>query len=373
MKLCCLRCWWMILVVGCLGWSPAGEAHAQTKQKPVSRRNIAYTDPAHTDDDFPFQGEYLGTFVEDGKGRQVGLQVAAWGDGQFLGVEYEGGLPGTGWNRRDRVVMQGRREQGYIYFAGARHQFYVSPHKAHIYTPDGQQVGTLPKVQRISPTMGLRPPAGADVLFNGKETGLLKNPRITPDGLLMEGTETVKAYGDFTLHVEFRLPYMPYARGQARANSGVYLQSRYEVQILDSFALEGKANECGALYRQRPPDLNLCLPPLSWQTYDIIFRSARFDAQGRKIQNARITVRHNGVLIHHNVELKNKTGAGRPEGPQPLPTKLQNHHNPVRFRNFWLLENGPAENRAEKTAQKSKTTGQNNPASGNVAAVKDNR
>src|SRR5690606_40856473 len=109
--------------------------------------------------------------------------------------------------------------------------------------------------------------------------------------------------------------FMPAARGQARCNSGVYIQRRYEVQILDSFGLEPQFNDCASLYRQRPPALNMCLPPLSWQTYDIEFRAARFDGQGRKIQNARITVRLHGVAGQHKLELTSKTGAGQPAAP----------------------------------------------------------
>ena len=129
---------------------------------------------------------------------------------------------------------------------------------------------------------------------------------------------------------------MPYARGQARANSGVYIQRRYEVQILDSFGLKGVHNECGGLYRQQEPDVNMCFPPLSWQTYDIEFTAAQWNAAGEKTANARLTVLHNGEPIHRNRELRNKTGAGKPEGPEPLPIYLQDHGNPVQFRNVWL-------------------------------------
>jgi len=168
---------------------------------------------------------------------------------------------------------------------------------------------------------------------------------MTEDGLLMEGTETAVGYGDMRLHLEFRLPYMPHARGQGRANSGVYVQSRYEIQILDSFGLKGAFNECGALYRERKPDLNMCLPPLSWQTYDIWFRGPRFNAEGGKTENARFTVWLNGVPVQDDVELPSGTGAGKRigEGTNPLPTKLQNHSNPVRFRNIWLVETGKAQ------------------------------
>ena len=148
---------------------------------------------------------------------------------------------------------------------------------------------------------------------------------------------TREGFGDCRIHVEFNIDADSGADWKADGNSGVYIQRRYEMQILDSFGLEGKYNECGALYRQQTPDTNMCLPPLSWQTYDIWFTAARFDDEGDKTANARITVLHNGVPIHSNREILTKTGAGRPEGPEPLPILLQNHSNPVNFRNVWLV------------------------------------
>ncbi len=167
---------------------------------------------------------------------------------------------------------------------------------------------------------------------------------MTEDGLLKEGTETRDAYGDFRLHLEFRLPYMPKATGQGRANSGIYVQSRYEVQVLDSFGLDGEFNECGSLYREVKPNLNMCLPPLSWQTYDIWFRGPRFDSAGQKAENANFTVWLNGVPVHENLDLPTPTGGGKRvgEGQNALPTKIQNHSNPIRFRNIWLVHYGVA-------------------------------
>lgn len=130
---------------------------------------------------------------------------------------------------------------------------------------------------------------------------------------------------------------MPFARGQSRGNSGVYIQQRYELQILDSFGLEGVENECGGIYKQIRPQLNMCLPPLSWQTYDIEFQAARWSSSGEKIQNARITAYLNGVAIHYQREVKAKTGAGKEESPEPRPILLQHHGNPVAFRNIWLV------------------------------------
>jgi hypothetical protein len=147
-----------------------------------------------------------------------------------------------------------------------------------------------------------------------------------------------RSVGDFHLHLEFRTPYKPFARGQHRGNSGVYIQRRYEVQVLDSFSLSGEANECGGLYRMKTPEVNMCLPPLSWQTYDIDFTAAKFDADGKRIAKARLTVVHNGEVIHDDFELPNKTGAGRKESPEPLPIWLQGHGNPVQFRNIWIVE-----------------------------------
>ena len=126
---------------------------------------------------------------------------------------------------------------------------------------------------------------------------------------------------DFILHAEFKTPQMPEeVKGQGRGNSGIYIQRRYELQILDSYGLEPKNNECGSIYTFKAPDKNACKKPGEWQTYDILFRAARWadkDGKPEKVQNARITVFQNGVLIHDNVEVPRKTGAGQQEGPKP--------------------------------------------------------
>jgi hypothetical protein len=108
--------------------------------------------------------------------------------------------------------------------------------------------------------------------------------------------------------------------------------------VLDSFGLKGEFNECASLYRFKSPDTNLCFPPLVWQTYDIDFQSPTFDGQHKKICPGVISVFHNGVLVQNRVELANKTGGGAAEGTLDLPTKLQDHGNPVCFRNIWLID-----------------------------------
>ena len=149
---------------------------------------------------------------------------------------------------------------------------------------------------------------------------------------------TKEKYQDFQLHVEFNIPEPPEgAKDQARSNSGVYIQRRYEVQILETFGLEPVFNSCGSIYRQKPPDKNAGKKAGEWQTYDITFKGARFDAAGKKTEGARITVVWNGVKVHDDYEIKDKTGAGKPEGPEPGPILFQDHGAKVKFRNVWIL------------------------------------
>ena len=134
------------------------------------------------------------------------------------------------------------------------------------------------------------------------------------------------------------LPYRPAARGQGRGNSGLYNIDMYENQILDSFGLEGLNNECGGIYSIKNSDVNACFPPLSWQTYDVDFSNAVVK-DGKKIKNARITARLNGIVIHDQFEIPRKTGGSRPDAEgTPGSIKLQGHGNPLQFRNIWIIE-----------------------------------
>ncbi len=316
----------------------ATPALAQKKQDRLRISKLA-----DVDEDFAFQGEYSGLTLPENSNmlRTVGVQVIARGNGKFDGVAHMGGLPGAG-GTQERVKLSGTRDADVLELKGDDLSVRIEDKQAKIYSGRGNLLGSFFQVLRKSPTLGLRPPANALVLFDGTNTDEFKNGKMTEDGLLKEGTEFKRTFKDFTLHLEFRTAYMPDSASQKRSNSGVYLQSRYEVQILDSFGLEGAKNECGALYRYKEPDINMCLPPLSWQTYDITFISPRFDTDGKKVQNGRLTVRHNGVLVHNNFEFERKTGAGKPEGPNLFPTKLQNHSDPVRFRNIWIIDHNLA-------------------------------
>ncbi|MFN3166880.1 MAG: DUF1080 domain-containing protein [Phycisphaeraceae bacterium] len=149
---------------------------------------------------------------------------------------------------------------------------------------------------------------------------------------------TPDAYNDFVMHVEFNVNDKGGDNREADGNSGVYIQQRYEIQIQNAHGIpedEFTTSYNGSIYRLKKPDRLVSKPAGQWQTYDIVFRAARFDGE-KKTENARITVYHNGVLIHDDYELPRKTGAGKKEGPEPMPIKLQGHNNPVKFRNVWI-------------------------------------
>jgi hypothetical protein len=303
---------------------------APALQKP---RAEVSTDADKAGPDFAVQGEYEGLL---GGKDKLAAQVAALGDGKFQVVFFKGGLPGAGWDGKSRTEVKAAGDDGKAALDGGW-KGDVADGKLTGKDPEGTAF-ELKRVLRRSPTEGLKPPEGALVLFDGGGVEEWKNGKIVEDKLLGPGPTTKKTFRDFTLHVEFRVPFQPKARGQERGNSGVYLQGRYEIQILDSFGLAAKKNDCAAIYERVPPSVNLCYPPLSWQTYDIDFRAARFDADGKKTADAVVTVKHNGVVVHDGAAIKGSTGFGRKEEDAPGPINLQNHGSPVHFRNVWLVE-----------------------------------
>lgn len=311
--------------------------------QPKKKERVAFADPKAVaqDPDFAIQGEYEGEGnYGEAKPRKFGIQLVARGGGQFAGKLYQGGLPGAGWDGKQPMAFAAER---------------TGEGKAALKSEKGPVIGELAdgvakltgaapiackKVERKSKTLGQKPPEGAVVLFgNPDDVKKWDGGKVTElsDGkFLGVGEKSKEKFGAFKAHIEFRLPWMPNSTGQGRGNSGVYLQDRYEVQVLDSFGLKGENNECGGIYTQHKPSVNMCLPPMQWQTYDIEFTPAHFE-NGKKAKNARATIYHNGVKIHDDVEFPKECPGGQKETADPGPFQLQNHGDPVVYRNIWVV------------------------------------
>lgn len=186
-------------------------------------------------------------------------------------------------------------------------------------------------------------------LFDGTSTAMWTHRDGSPINWIVEdGTLTVKRgagcivstvkYGDAHIHVEWCEPDMPDKTGQEKGNSGVYIHGAYELQVLDSYGIENPGlGDCGAIYSVFTPRVNACKPAMEWQTYDIFLRAPRFDADGNVTENARVTILQNGVCIQNNIELWRTTPGGIVEEKVAVgPLLLQDHGNPVSFRNVWI-------------------------------------
>ena len=262
----------------------------------AQQKKVVVVDPAKAGADYAVQGEYVGTLPDLGK---LGIQVIALGDGKFRGVATMGGLPGEGWKRGDKTeIVEGTRQGDVTTLKDPDDPVVVTIKNGEaMITSNAKAIGTIKKVVRKSSTLGAKPPKGATVLFDGKSADKFVKGELVMKNLLRHDCESKQKFGDHSLHLEFRTPFLPHARGQGRGNSGMYIQGRYEVQVLDSFGLEGKNNECGGIYSISEPKVNMCFPPLTWQTYDYDFTAAVYEG-GKKTKNARVTIRHNGVVIH---------------------------------------------------------------------------
>lgn len=266
---------------------------------------------------FAVQGEYKGK----NDGAAIAVQATVLNDGKFLVATYQGGLPGAGWDK-SKIKSQ-----------------VLSLEEVKSLT------ASMEKVNRVSPTMGKKAPDNAALKMPDDFTKV-------KDGILQAGGQTKKDVGSFEMHVEFMLPFKPGRNpsNQDRGNSGIYIFNNYEIQVIDSFALDFDTENnaikaeslnkqwCGCLYKMKLADVNMALPPLSWQTYDIEFTAPVMEG-GKKVKNARLTVYHNGVKIHDDFELETGTGAGaKRKQLDKGPIFFQDHGNPAVFRNVWIVE-----------------------------------
>lgn len=219
------------------------------------------------------------------------------------------------------------------------------PEMTSVYEP-------VPEV--VTPGEGTAPPSDAVILFDGTSMDQWESIQGGPvpwkleNGILTViggsgSIQTRQGFGDIQLHIEWRTPSVVKGEGQGRGNSGIYLQQRYEIQVLDSYRNKTYVNgQAGAVYKQHIPLVNACRPPGEWQSYDIVFTVPRFREDGRLFSPGSFTVFQNGVLIQDHVILTGTTeDTGLPKWKQhglKQPLMLQDHGNPVSYRNIWLRE-----------------------------------
>ena len=296
----------------------------------------------------PFVGDYVGRWLNDVTiDPDIAAQVIALGDGNYR-VRL---VPKLDMRCPPIEIFEVQARRGRIAFSGDLTRGEIRNGNIIGSDRDHQKQFEMKRVVRLSPTLGAEPPEGATVLFDGSNLDAWDGAEgwvQLDDGVVMATPKggyltTKQNFTDLKLHIEFRNSFMPSARGQQRSNSGVFLQDWYEVQVLDSYGLEGYYDECGGLYKLAAPHVNACSPPLQWQSFDIEYRAPRFDNEGELSEYGRMTVLHNGVLIHDNQELLWITAYTEKErlGPapsEPGPVKLQAHGDYVQYRNIWLVD-----------------------------------
>ncbi|MDA0684690.1 MAG: DUF1080 domain-containing protein [Bacteroidetes bacterium] len=229
---------------------------------------------------------------------------------------------------------------------------FAIPAQSQEFTPEMTEKWS-PVPEKVTPGLMGTPPSDAIVLFDGTDLSSWESPRGGSAGwTVSDGAMTVKAgtggirtrqaFGDVQLHIEWRTPAEVMGDGQGRGNSGVFFHEMYEVQVLDSYeSITYPNGQAGSIYKQHIPLVNVTRGPGEWQTYDIIFQSPVFAEDGDVVRPAIVTVLHNGVLIQNHVELSGPTEyIGIPDysahGKGAI--MLQDHGNPVSYRNVWVRE-----------------------------------
>lgn len=297
--------------------------------------------------DDPYMGNWEGQWMDDSfASGSLSAQIIAEGKGNYRAVvsadigEVEP-IRGKARGKKDgeKVVFKGTIDAGADYGGVLEITGSISEGKfTGRYAGENRGRLEMKKVQKASPTLGAKPPEGAIVLFDGKDYSRWDGDKKKPNpwkrvGDAMEARRgsirTKQQFRDFKLHLEFRTPFMPEARDQGRGNSGVYLPGGNEIQVLDSFGLPRSRHDCGGFYGQAAPRVNACLPPGEWQTYDVTFIASRFDDSDKLVKSATVTVLHNGIKIHDEFQLRKQAKSGG--------ISLQDHGNPVQYRNIWLV------------------------------------
>jgi hypothetical protein len=231
--------------------------------------------------------------------------------------------------------------------------FAATPLLAQITDPKATEIWD-PVPRLVTPGAQYKAPSDAIVLFDGTNTKeWVKEGKKEPAGWKVEdgaitvvkgagGISTVREFGDFQLHIEFRTPAVVEGNDQGRGNSGIFLQSRYELQVLDNFNNKTYSNgQAGSIYKQSMPLVNVCKGPGEWQMYDVIYTAPRFNADGIKTASAYVTVLQNGVLVQNHTEIRGGTeyiGLPKYVAHGKAPLSLQDHGNPVSYRNIWIRE-----------------------------------
>lgn len=306
---------------------------------------------AQADDDDKIMGNYQGAFTSKGwEATPIRAEVVAMSKINWRINLYLGGDDGS----EKKFEVPARLSEGTATVDGDVD--FRGEHKVRGTLKDGAFVGkldgrdqdgefTLKRVMLQSPTLGKPVPEGGISLLDG--TNIAANWVRSPEQWCMQADGsmevcssnlvTTQEFGDAEYHIEFMCPFKPNARDQERGNSGVYFMGRYEMQVLDNFGDATADNWCGGIYKKAKPLLNASLPPLTWQTYDVTFIAPKFDASGNKIADAELTVLHNGKLIHDKVKLSGPTPGGVSDVDAPTgPLLLQDHDNPVRYKNIWV-------------------------------------